>query len=430
MAFKNQNMIYDLVNKLRGKIPFHGFTPTILKLMFLKYIAEFDHEGLTIEDIRNLKSFQNCLYTLNEPRELLSKIRDILPIIYRIYNLNNVDLYYSFDYQFLDRNIDSDILIDACRMLQLPKEPEELQELILYIISIGENGDVNRTGSSASNTSLVSLFHRMIDMDGTEHFIDCFCGLNKTAMLINAASYYGIELNSDIAAVSAMIMIMSGKECFVINNEDFYEQFSNIAYEGRKFDVVFSDGPIGLFVNEHIQNMYQGGKKNEYYNVKFAVELMKQKGKAFVTVPGMVLFSNQRHFIKLREEILPLLDSVIALPPLWFGTSVHTFVLVLRKDTVNDNVTFIDAANKGTSQRNKTYSLSEETLGEIYKAYKEEVTGFSIKINKSVIINDSNINLTPNMYIKKETNISYRPVKVIKEELTQLYDELRVLFED
>ena len=54
---------------------------------------------------------------------------------------------------------------------------------------------------------------------------------------------------------------------------------------------MFSDGPIGMYVSELTQVIHGGGKKSDYYNVKLALDALADKGRAFVTVPGNILFS-------------------------------------------------------------------------------------------------------------------------------------------
>jgi type I restriction-modification system DNA methylase subunit len=196
---------------------------------------------------------------------------------------------------------------------------------------------------------------------------------------------------------------------------------------------VYSDGPIGTYVSEFANMIHGDGKKykSDYFNVKLALNSLSEKGRAFVAIPGNVLFSVNKNYLLLREEILPYLKSVIALPPMWVRANVPTFVLVLEKGMTDNNVIFMDASNRGTLQRNRIYTLDNNAMGDILKAYNgQQIEGFSSIVDKTYIKTVEDLVLTPNHYIKKDVVVNYRPVAVINNELATLYDELKRIIEE
>lgn len=93
-----------------------------------------------------------------------------------------------------------------------------------------------------------------------------------------------------------------------------------------------------------------------------------------IVLPHGVLFRGAAEG-KIREIIIEknYLDAVIGLPAnLFYGTSIPTTILVLKKNRTNRDVLFIDASNefeKGKNQNN----LSEEHIARIIDTYRNRV---------------------------------------------------------
>lgn len=418
----NKENIYEIANKLRslGYVTYKGYAPTIIKMMFLKYISEYENENLTVEDYKVLRVFQNALYSNSIDLDI---INNACFVIQKTYQADVRKLNFGKAYESIFWINDYSVVIEACKSIVLPKAPEEIQEIIFNILGETEGESLY----NSTNKALMMLAHHILDINENDSFMDCFCGYNKIAMLHEARRYAGFEIDNEIACISAMIMIMSGKKNFEVINSDFYE-INHGYYHRELYDKVYSDGPIGMYVSDFAHMIHSEGKKykSDYFNVKLALDSLSERGRAFITVPGNVLFSVNKNYILLREEILPYLKSVMALPPMWIRTNVPTFVLVLEKDNSTNLVSFIDASNKGILQRNKIYSLDANVMGEIYKAYTGvEIEGFSVLVTKEQIKGVKDYVLTPNFYIKKNDVVNYRPVGVIKAELGLLYDELK-----
>lgn len=124
--------------------------------------------------------------------------------------------------------------------------------------------DVSRTELSSTNTSLVNLVDKILDVKEDEIYMDSFAGFSKSSLRIDAKEYLGYEINPKVAAIANIIMILSGKKKFTISNQNYYLTESHSVA-----DKVFSDGP--LCVNLSMDEYYRLGeesRKGDYYTVK------------------------------------------------------------------------------------------------------------------------------------------------------------------
>lgn len=90
------------------------------------------------------------------------------------------------------------------------------------------------------------------------------------------------------------------------------------------------------------------------------------------------------------------LDAVIGLPAnLFYGTSIPTVILVLKKNRKDKNILFIDASKefeKGKNQNN----LNDENIDKIVNAFKEykEIDKYShVATIEEIKENDYNLNI-------------------------------------
>ncbi|MCL2247595.1 MAG: SAM-dependent methyltransferase, partial [Lentimicrobiaceae bacterium] len=99
---------------------------------------------------------------------------------------------------------------------------------------------------------------------------------------------------------------------------------------------------------------------------------LNEKGTMGIVLPHGVLFRGSAEGI-IRKTLLEMgaIDAVIGLPPnIFFGTSIPTVVLILKKNRTNRDVFFIDASNDYEKQKNQN-NLRNEDIAKIVDAYKK-----------------------------------------------------------
>ena len=125
---------------------------------------------------------------------------------------------------------------------------------------------------------------------------------------------------------------------------------------------------------------------------------------AIVEFPGVLYRGGAEQ--KIRQYMIDnnFVEAVIQLPSdLFFGTSIATCILVLKKNKTDNNILFVDASEEFVRNTNKN-KLSDENINNIVNLLKERV---SID-NKAYLatydeIKENDYNISVNSYLKTNT---------------------------
>ncbi|MGM9882063.1 MAG: type I restriction-modification system subunit M [Bacilli bacterium] len=160
---------------------------------------------------------------------------------------------------------------------------------------------------------------------------------------------------------------------------------------------------------------------------------------AIVEFPGVLYRGGAEQ--KIRKYMIDnnFVDAVIQLPSdLFFGTSIATCILVLKKNKNDNNILFIDASNEFIRNTNKN-KLSDENINNIIELIKNRVS----VDNKAYLatyeeIKENDYNISVNSYLKqiseeeqidiKELNKKIKEIvareNIIRNELDKIIEEL------
>lgn len=124
---------------------------------------------------------------------------------------------------------------------------------------------------------------------------------------------------------------------------------------------------------------------------------------AIVELPGVLYRSGAEQ--KIRKYLVSnnFVDTIIQMPQnLFFGTSIATCLLILKKNKADNRVCFIDASNEFIHEGNKN-KLSAENISKIYNTYmnKEEIAHFSHVVTTADIA-EEDYNLSVSTYVEQE----------------------------
>ncbi len=108
---------------------------------------------------------------------------------------------------------------------------------------------------------------------------------------------------------------------------------------------------------------------------------------AIVSFPGVLYRGGAKQ--KIRKYLIDnnYIDAVIQLPPdLFFGTTIATCIMVLKKNKKDNSILFIDASNEFIRSGNKN-KLTEENRKKILDAYinRQDIDHFAKLINNQEI---------------------------------------------
>ncbi|GAA7609449.1 type I restriction-modification system subunit M [Helicobacter pylori] len=149
--------------------------------------------------------------------------------------------------------------------------------------------------------------------------------------------------------------------------------------------------------------------------------LSNQGTAAIVEFPGVLYRGGAE--CKIREYLVKnnFIDCVIALPDnLFFGTSIATCILVLKKNKQDDTTLFIDASKEFVKEGKKN-KLKERNREKILRIYTERkaIKHFSALANIDQI-KENDYNLSVNRYVEQEDTKEAIDIKALNGEISQI----------
>lgn len=142
---------------------------------------------------------------------------------------------------------------------------------------------------------------------------------------------------------------------------------------------------------------------------------------AIVEFPGVLYRGGAEQ--KIRQYMIDnnFVDAVIQLPSdLFFGTSIATCILVLKKNKTDNNILFVDASEEFVRNTNKN-KLSDENINNIVNLLKDRI---SVE-NKSYLatyeeIKENDYNISVNSYLKTNTGEVEIDIEEVNKKLAEI----------
>lgn len=198
--------------------------------------------------------------------------------------------------------------------------------------------------------------------------------------------YHGQEMNTTTYNLAKMNLILHGvnEEDMLLNNADSLNK-DWPTEEPYTFDAVVMNPPYSAkwssdatFMDDSRFNRY--GKLAPKSKADFAFLLhgyyhLKDTGTMAIVLPHGVLFRGAAEGT-IRQKLLEdgSIDAIIGMPAnLFFGTSIPTTIIILKKNRTNRDVLFIDASQEFEKQKNQN-KLSTEHIDRIVSTYQNRET--------------------------------------------------------
>lgn len=151
---------------------------------------------------------------------------------------------------------------------------------------------------------------------------------------------------------------------------------------------------------------------------------------AIVEFPGVLYRGGAEQ--KIRKYLVDnnYVDTVIQLPPdLFFGTTIATCIIVLKKSKNDNKILFIDASEEFVRGGNKN-KLSENNRSKILKAFtdRKEIKYFT-KLVDAEGISENDYNISVSSYVEKEDTTEEIDITELNKEITKIVkkqSELRI----
>ena len=142
---------------------------------------------------------------------------------------------------------------------------------------------------------------------------------------------------------------------------------------------------------------------------------------AIVEFPGVLYRGGAEQ--KIRKYLVDnnYIDTVIQLPPnLFFGTSIATCIIVLKKSKTDNKILFIDASEQFVHEGNKN-KLSAENIDAILDAFRKRRTkAHFCKLVPFNQIQENDYNITVSGYVEQKDDKEEIDIVKLNEEITQI----------
>ena len=136
---------------------------------------------------------------------------------------------------------------------------------------------------------------------------------------------------------------------------------------------------------------------------------------------------------KIRKYLIDnnFIDCVIQLPSnLFFGTSIATCIMVLKRSKTDSNVLFIDASKEFVKVTNNN-KLTEENISRIVDAFAaREDTDYFCRLATYDEVKEQNYNLSVSTYVEQEDTREKIDIVKLNAEIREIVAREQVLREE
>lgn len=282
----------------------------------------------------------------------------------------------------------------------------------------------------------------MIGRDTVERVYDPACGsgslLLKFAKLADNkdVSYFGQEINLTTYNLARMNMILHGigYERFDIYNDNTLTKPHH--WDEQPFDAIVSNPPYStswlgnsdpVLINDPrfspASELAPQGNSDLAF-VMHILHWLKDTGTAaIVSFPGVLYRTNSKGEPAIRKYLVDsgVVEAVIQLPPnLFYGVTISTAVLVLKKSKADNTVVFVDASEKceKVGAKNRLGDANQNTIVEAV-ANRTDVEHFVRVVDaEEIVAND--YNLAVSTYVEKEDTRKTVDIDAVNAELAEL----------
>jgi len=295
-------------------------------------------------------------------------------------------------------NTDSDVLGDAYE----------------YLIGQFASGAGKKAGEFYTPQQVSSILAQLVTVgkDQLKSVYDPTCGSGSLLLRVakevkNVSAFYGQEMNPTTYNLCRMNMIMHDVHYkrFDIKNEDTLERPQHL---DLRFEAIVANPPFSanwsaspLFMNDDRFSAYgklAPGSKADFAFVQHMVHQLDDNGTMAIVLPHGVLFRGgaEGHIREYLIKDKNYLDAVIGLPAnIFYGTSIPTCILVLKKKRTTTDVLFIDASQHFEKVKTQNV-LRTEDIDKIISTYENRTNEdkYSCVVTLDGIAdNDYNLNI-------------------------------------
>ena len=443
---KNKNELTIIIKELLGRLRFVIFSKdisfSVARLLFLKYAVDNSIRAYDIDSMQIYARAQK-MFSMRDVETGIDAVVPVLQFIDHEYGLDrilssqeNIDFYaselFGIDIKRQRKNATLTGFRDVMSILgsvDLEEDGTDHECGKAIVDALIDTIVVNSyrsafTSEYATKESISKLAKELLSVKPTDTFCDFTSGIGMSTLYITKDAMPQVsnaEINRTTAAISAMLYIMYGYEKIeLICTDSLSDQIPEIA--GNK---IFVDPPISVRLEKNHINKFADSSAAALHRLVFNYLDQTEDSIGIMTTPTSLLFQSKPAVVELRSEIVDsgILKAVIALPPLWGGTSMGTNIIVISRKSTPYTV-FVNAAT-ATNKRDNGIIIADDIIARIMTAINQEIAieGFSDVVENSVI-KSKGYNLVPANYVSERKKQDDITLAEIDEKLNDLYRQL------
>jgi len=307
--------------------------------------------------------------------------------------------------------------------------PQEVSELLAEITVVGKK-EVNKVYDPACGSG--SLLLKFAKVLGKENVRQGFYGqeINLTTYNLCRINMFLHDINYEKFDIAHGDTLIDPKHW---DDEPFDAIVSNppysINWEGDSNPLLINDprfSPAGVLAPK--------SKADLAFTLHMLSWLSTSGTAAIVEFPGVLYRGGAEQ--KIRKYLIDnnYIDTVIQLPPdLFFGTSIATCIIVLKKSKKDNKTLFIDASAEFVRGGNKN-RLTEENRSKILDAYinRNDIDYFSRYLDNKLIA-ENDYNITVSSYVVQEDTGEVVDIKKLNSRISEIVAkqaELRIAIDE
>ncbi|GAA8364819.1 type I restriction-modification system subunit M [Helicobacter pylori] len=482
------NTIWKMANELRGSVDGWDFKQYVLGILFYRYISEnmthyinkeerkrdpsFDYANLSDEEAQGAKeslieekgffippSALFCNALKNAPHN-----EDLNVTLQNIFNEIEKSSLGSKSEENV-KGLFADLDVNSNKLGSSHKTRVEKLTKILQAIGGMQLGDYQKSGIDVFGDAyeyLMAMYASNAGKSGGEFFTpqevsellakialhnqesvnkvyDPCCGSGSLLLQFSkvlgdkniSKGYFGQEINLTTYNLCRINMFLHD-----INYSKFHIAHGDTLLDPKHeddepFDAIVSNPPYStkwVGDNNPILINDERFSKAGVLPPKNAADLAFTMHMLIVEFPGVLYRGNAE--AKIREYLVKenVIDCVIALPDnLFFGTSIATCILVLKKNKKDDTTLFIDASKEFVKEGKKN-KLKECNREKILQTYIERRTiKHFCALADIEKIKENDYNLSVNRYVEPEDTKEIIDIKALNSEISQIVEKQSAL---
>ena len=301
--------------------------------------------------------------------------------------------------------------------------PQEVSELLAEMAVVGKK-EVNKVYDPACGSG--SLLLKFATVLGKENVRQGFFGqeINITTYNLCRINMFLHDINFEKFDIALGDTLIDPKHW---DDEPFDAIVSNPPYstkwEGKDNPLLINDprfSPAGVLAPK--------GKADLAFTMHMLSWLSTSGTACIVEFPGVLYRKGAEQ--KIRKYLVEnnYIDTVIQLPPdLFFGTTIATCIIVLKKSKRDNSTLFIDASAEFVRGGNKN-KLSEKNRQRILKAFIERKDDdYFSKLVPNSEIADNEYNISISSYVVREDTSEEIDIKKLNNQIAEIVTKQNLL---